>query len=1388
MSTGMSRAERFEDEKRRIIESCFSKRDEDGSVLETYITHLRILEFSQYPTSPPPPQSRTPQSEKPRVIIVAVRKSGRVRVHKTKENVNGSFSIGKTWNLDDLAAIESYTGPNTPPDFRQWAGDNGFLVTLGKPYYWEAQTDKEKKFFIASLIKIFGKYTGGRVPSLSNFDQRELDQVLGGAARRGAASQQTPNQPSPSPARPPASPGRPLPPPSPARPLLPSGSNQALGSQSSGLDGTAGSDYTRTPSRSPMPPNGNSSPASSLAPSVDSTRNMRSQDAPLRQRLGAGNKSQDSVANSYRSGDESLRPRSRGRPNGAPPFNKTPEQPPPALAPAFAPKPNPRPTGDRPPERKRPPMDPLRPTGLPPDDALVPAPLSNTTNLRRVPSRDVLEPSSPVAPPPRSIERMSPRKPPSFSQRTEPTPVIDQIAAEPVEPPPPSQPVEPLPPIDTAPPPLSVSTNEVNKDSPTVPASASTPAESPVDSPLSPEEHRPGLGPMIKAKRSQNKLAGALWKAAAASSAFKPRVGGAGEKLLKAAKEEQNKGPDGITAVVPAPPRPKSIEKKPEPVPEVTVSQAEPAPLETAKDLKPEPKAESKKIPEPEVKEERKKSVVVGNDLKYLTTLGVDPSVLDNKTSQFTEWLDFFSWVPGDKMRTLNPDEMKFDIERELNKAQAGGWLARFQEEDERVDAIKTGIDAAVDECDELDNLLTLYTVELSTLQDDIAYIEAQGQGLQVQAANQKLLKKELESLLETCAITANDLQALSIAPLETVDGVEEVETALVTLYKAMIKIDPSMGSADEVKTGDGSSDQAIDFNGDYAKMRVVQEKRQMYMQESAMFMQRLVDFMAKQFNVANDEVRRALKGALNKKVDPQNHDIGRDMLWKYDPLMLYTRDADLEVWNRLIQIYQDAAHPTYKMEFRDALDSWKRNARKPAGEDALLFSSQEEKKEEGLATAARKLTVKRSQTLARIRSPLGEGPNRPANSSAADLSRSSPYEIFANVLDDVLPLVEMEQNFIIDFFHATTMEQVDFPDAVAAISPGARRGNDLKRHRLMEPDRDLARRVTRSMEVIFPFLEKDLSNMIDWVLVQSPLQGVGVMATLERKLADIQQSNQDFLNSALQKVHGNLLVKFKRFVEEQIRAIEDTKVKINKRKGVISFMKVFPPFSMAVENMLLGIDPNLNVRRTVDREYDRILRSMFDSLKVIARENPAVGVAAAGAGADPEDKEALNYHILLLENMNHYIEEVETRDDETLEKWKHAASDEINEHMTRYIDAVMRRPLGKLLDTLENIEGQLKSGKAPAAIAAQPSNSKATFDKVLLHYDAKEVRKGIEALRKRVEKHFDENNSLALKVTKSCETYYTEVEQRITRVVSELYGGEVLVEWPRLEVKNAFR
>ncbi|XXG95521.1 hypothetical protein Hte_001785 [Hypoxylon texense] len=1362
----LNRAERFEEEKRRIVESCFNKKDADGSILETYITHIKITEYSSHPSSPPPPEARA-QAEKPRVIIVAVRKSGRVRMHKSKENANGSFSIGKTWDLNDLTAIESFTGPNADPQKREWAGETGFVINIGKPYYWQAHADKEKKFFIASLIKIYGKYTGGSVPELKGFDPRELDQVLG--SRRIQPSRATPDSSSslrpgaaatPPPSRPTATPPRPepkyaRPDPVSSQPNTAPTQNPSPLAAAGGIQPYRPNQAPSSPARNLAPPNGNSSPAP--ASNADSIRSG-SQAAALR-RLAGNNKSQDSVAASIsttRSDDSgSIPPRSRGGMTG------------PGASGRFG-DPSDSPSQVDLPDRKRPPMDPTRPKETT-DNNLVPAPLMSQS-LRR-------------EPPPRSTERMSPRKN-SVGRRADTSSPIE------AQTPPPSGPVPEIPTGSV------VSPN----GTPATPVAENPAPEIPV--PETPEEEtRPGLGPMIKAKKSKGDLAGALWKAASAAAAFKPRPGGAGERL----RELQNKstdGPDGITSVVPAP-------RRPEPKPEI------PKPAESARQsVDKGPTVPEVKVTVPNssrptslqasVKESHRKSLelarqedvprrlaVVGNDSKYLTALGVDMSLLADNSTEFARWLDHFGWVPGEQMRSRNFEEMKLDVDRELNKAQAGGWVVRFQEEDDRVEAIKKGLDVAISECDELDNLLTLYSVELSTLSDDIAYIEAQGQGLQVQAANQKLLRKELESLLDTCAITSDDLRALADAPLETTSGLEEIETALVTLYKAMMKIDSSVAGSELRKSEDaGSGSQQSSLNTDYGKMRIVQEKREMYSAESEAFLRRFGTFMAKQFEKASQEVRLAVEGALSKKVDPAHHDVGRELLWRFSPLILYAREVDLEGWNRCLQAYQERNLPLYKFRFKDILDSWKRNARKPTGEEAeLLFTAEIERQQEGTMATARKLTVKRSQTLARsLRGPLGEG-SKTSLDKISD-GRNLPYEVFAGIIDDLVPLVEIEQNFIVDFFHATTLETADFPDLVVATKPRDRRGGDLKRHRLMEPDRELARRVTRAMEAIFSFLEQDLQNTVDWVLSQDPLQGVGVLAILERKHLEMTQSNQDFLNNVLQKLHSNLESRFTKFVESQIRAIEDTKVKIKKRKGVISFMRVFPHFSTAVENMLITADINSSVRRTVDREYDRVIKTMFDSLKVIARENPAT---LTNSGADPEDKEALNYHILLIENMNHFLEELDTRGLEILEDWKEAAATEMAEHMGLYLNAVMRRPLGKLLEYLENIETQLATGKSPTIVAAQPSNAKGTFNKILGGYDGREVRKGVEALRKRVEKHFgdadDPNLSRGLvnRVLRECERFYGEVEVRISTVTTTVYGGDVLFEWPRADVKSAF-
>ncbi|KAH8600423.1 exocyst complex component Sec3-domain-containing protein [Bisporella sp. PMI_857] len=1292
---------RFEDEKKRIIESCFSKKDEDGALQESYITHIRIMEDAAHPSSPPPPNAN-PANKKPRLIIVAVRKSGRVRMHKARENANGSFSIGKTWVLDDVSAVQSY---------------NGMVLLTVLCHLLNTIT-------IESGPGSAPPYTKLKIAPRGEIHHVNLH-YEGNSSRERMQRQMSPGGPS----------------------SVPSQTSQDhcyLGSVTERrLRGQHPVDSDRT---GPGPSYGQ---------------------ANLRRLAGAKSES-GFICQKFQDRNSTF---SGGRDAA----NDVPPVPAPLAIP---------------PERRRPPMPIIgdsRQLGQDLNDDIVPAPLASP-GMRREDLR------LPV----RSSERSNTRDR-ELDKAIGPAPAVLDIK-------------KPEPPQPTVIPPAIV---------PPQLTKASTPVQTPQEEELE-NNMRPGLGPMIKKqtstvtspKKSKADVANSFLKAAKSANSFnsfKPRAGGAAERLREAAARAE-KSPDGPDALnseaksTAASPAATPVEKASPPkannsVPEVkiTVPQSDrPSSIEGPVNGSQETAVADKQKP----KEPKRPKAVSEIMQKELASIGVDPSILGGRGGDLVAAWEEFGWV-GDGVHAKNIDQMKEEIERELNRVQAGGWLTRLDEEDERIAAVHAGLDKCIAECDELDGLLTLYLVELSTRNEDVAYIEAQSQGLQVQAANQKLLQAELKSLLSTISISSEQLSPLREASLESSRGLEQIEGSLVTLFRAMLSIDPTLSASEPRASEDGSlsSGRPGGFSTELGSMRVMQEKKEVYKSESAQFLRRLKPFLQVKFAAAIDETRKALEREKDNqitkpvkvKLDSRNHDLAREVLWKYSPLMLFTREVDRQEWEDLLKNYEMVARPLYQDEFRDTVFAWKRVARKPTGDEGdVLFTSQVEKQTEGIATTARKLTVKRSQTLAKsLRSPIGENGSRTNVDRGAD-GRLLPYEVFSGVLDEMIPIVSMEQNFIAEFFHITSFEQQDFPESVAATVPDMRRGTDLRRTKVMDPNRDLAKQVVMSMEEVYGFFPDTLQALVEWTIQADPLQGVGLIVTIERKLLDFEESNQEFLARTFQKLHGRLVGLFTKFLDEQIRAIEETKVKIKKRKGVIGFVKIFPSFSTALETMLISAD-GLEIRETVNDAYHRINKAMFESLKVIARENPG----AQTAGADPEDKEALNYQILLIENMNHYLEEVETKGNPALEDWKQNAAQEMDEHMSLYVGAVIRRPLGKLLDFLESTESLVLSrqpGEPASKISGMPSHSKITFKKVLAGYDSKEIRKGIETLRKRVEKHFGDaddptlSRGLVAKVQQHCQEYYEKVEDRILTISRDVYDGDIVVEWTRADVSGAFK
>lgn len=1449
----MSRAEIFEDEKKRIIESCFGKKEADGSASESYITHIRIVEDASCPSSPPPLDS-PPDNRKARVIIVAVRRSGRVRMHKARENTNGTFSIGKTWVLDDLEVIESFTNavPQTAEEQqnKSRAGPTGFIVTVQKPYYWKANTAKEKDFFIFSLIKIYKKYTGGKLPQLIGFSSQELDQLggasgpqngvppaarpnisAGGSARvpsqeppvireipvensrerrqrpsQERSSQERPSQERPSQERPPEERvlhsvvGQ-------HRSVRSAGSSErihvpgAFPSTDSIQDPSPQSSQhqLRTKrSESPALHNVVSQPKSlrpSAGQSTDSFQSGREiQPAPLQQSSRSSNE-RVGQNGTYTAGSASAAARpiiAQDRPVTAvkdipasAPYAKEPTAAKQATALNFN----------------------LGLNETSPDQAtsIKGSQVLRNGNMRdnSAPGRDL----SQGAHGPLSLNQ-SESSGDHFPKETRPTTASSHVAQT-------SQTINQEV-ISTDPAAIddSISTLQpsVTKFPPTPPPE--TPTE---------EEHRPGLGPMIK-KKSTTDVASKFRKAATAYNAFKPRAGGAAEKL---ANDKTTSG-DGITGVFQAPSLLKGISqddvrpatpklsldnrpstpdvRKDIPIVQVTTSPAKPVtpvPPEPVSQKPPEdlpqntPESEKRSPIAEKAQDDRRKKHRSDHSAKYAKTLGINPSLLEGRTFEIEEVLNDFGWGEERSGRTTF-EELETGIRKEIARVEAGSWLSAVENNDERVGAVADMMDRVITECDELDNLLTLYNVELGTLSEDVAYIEAQSQGLQVQTANQKLLQNELKNLLDTISISTSDLGKLKNNSLNTTREVKEVEYTLAQLYAAMLTIDPKLRhndgksvSVDQTNlhrsssTGHGSTE--------LSSMHAVREKKETFRRESVDFIQRLKHHMSIMFQEVEQQTKDALESkrsikvsANSTKLDHHLRDTPKKDLWLYSPLILFAREMEQSEWEDLLHMYESRIKPHYQEEFGENVSAWKRVTRKPVGDEQDVFFTTQEKENEGLV--GRKLTVKRSKTV-RAGDRISSG-DKPRD------GKVTAYEAFAGALTEMARVIFVEQNFVVDLFHASSLDTQDFIDA-HAVDPAQREAGDLMVKKPFDPDRNMAKTVSGVMEEIYSFWPTELQGLADWTIKQNAMNGIGVLFALESQLLEVEETNQEFLTQTVNKIHDRLVNKFAHFINDQIRGIEDTKVKIKKRKGVIAFMKTFPNFSIALENMLpptRSLD-HLPVRATVNDAYDKINKAMFESLKFIAKESPTATQAAATTG-DPEDKEALNYHILLIENMNHYIEEVAVRKNPVLEDWNFRARAEMDEHMELYLAAVIRRPLGKLLDFLESTESLIRNNPgSPTSIATRASHSRSTFKKILSSYDAKEIKRGIETLKKRVDKHFGDGDDtaglsreLVTKVFRECEGRYVQISERVNQVVRDVYESSLEVEWRKEDIFSAFR
>ena len=374
------------------------------------------------------------------------------------------------------------------------------------------------------------------------------------------------------------------------------------------------------------------------------------------------------------------------------------------------------------------------------------------------------------------------------------------------------------------------------------------------------------------------------------------------------------------------------------------------------------------------------------------------------------------------------------------------------------------------------------------TLSEDVAYIEAQSQGLQVQTANQKLLHNELKNLLDTITLSPSQLRVLKEAPINRPDGVDAIETALVQLYKAMLTIDPKIRLHNQAMVVNGRTSMdggnTVDRNeSEISTMRAVQERRDGYRQESITFIHRFKQFVVGRFQVIESQTaesiaRRQPLPSADSKIDFQRRDHSRADLIAYAPLVLFAREIDSAEWDILLQSYETSIKKPYQEEFRHAVSSWRSVAKMSTGDEQdALFTSQEKEPDN---VVARKLTVKRTKTLR-------EGP-RTASGDKNQEGKIVAYEAFTGLLKDTTQSIFMEQNFVVEMFHLSSLTSNEFSEVVAMAPPEERRLGSLSEKKLFDPDRNAARKLRTIMDDVFASWPLDLQSAVDWVIDQDAL------------------------------------------------------------------------------------------------------------------------------------------------------------------------------------------------------------------------------------------------------------------------------------------------------------
>uniref|UniRef100_A0A8C4F7Q7 Exocyst complex component 1 n=1 Tax=Dicentrarchus labrax TaxID=13489 RepID=A0A8C4F7Q7_DICLA len=500
-----------------------------------------------------------------------------------------------------------------------------------------------------------------------------------------------------------------------------------------------------------------------------------------------------------------------------------------------------------------------------------------------------------------------------------------------------------------------------------------------------------------------------------------------------------------------------------------------------------------------------------------------------------------------------------------------------------------------------------------------------------------------------------------------------------------------------------------------HEKLMAVTQQQLLFAELRDTFARRLTNHLNNVFVHQGHDQSSTLSQHTAELTLPKHNPLHRDLL-RYAKLMEWLKNTHREKYEGLSRTYVDYMSRLYEREIKDFFE---------VAKIKMAGTTKEAKGKFGLHGSSGKLTGSTS-SLNKL-TVQGSNSRRSQSSSLLDMGNMSASDL------DVADRTK---------FDKPETEELD-GGTPSRMPPQAEHRHSLS------SEKDMVRLM---MNKIFQSIETELNSLI---ALGDKIDSFNSLYMLVKMSHHVWTAENVDPASYLSTTLGNVLVTVKRNFDKcisgQIRQMEEVKISKKSKVGILLFVTGFEEFAELAETIFR----NAERRGDLDKAYVKLIRAVFMNVEKVANESQKT----------PRD-------VVMMENFHHIFSTLSRLKISCLDAERREAKHKYTDHLQSYVINSLGQPLEKLNHFFEGVEARVAQGVREEEVSYQLAFSKQELRKVIKEYPGKEVKKGLDNLYKKVDKHLCEEESLLQVVWHSMQDEFIRQYKHFEDLIGRCYPG----------------